>query len=86
MKKRQSGTTPPVLRHARHLLATTLLLSVAPVMAQDDSTHAFHLAAQPLNRTLLSIAAESGVALSYDPKLVESVNAAPVSGTLSANR
>ncbi|PXW28621.1 TonB-dependent receptor domain-containing protein [Paraburkholderia caballeronis] len=84
MKKRQTGTTPPVPRHALHLLATTLFLSAAPAMAQGGSTHAFHLAVQPLNRTLLSIAAESGVALSYDPKLVESVNAAPVSGNLTA--
>ncbi|CAG9226737.1 exported hypothetical protein [Paraburkholderia tropica] len=65
-------------------LSAALFLATGAALAQDAATHSFHLAAQPLNRTLLSIAAQSGVPLSYDPQLVAHVQAAPVSGDLTA--
>lgn len=85
MKEEQFGVlSPPLPRHILAILMTTLFLSTPAARAQDSDTHVFHLAAQPLNRTLLSIAAESGVALTYDPKLVEAISAAPVNGNLTA--
>jgi iron complex outermembrane receptor protein len=65
-------------------LAAALLLATGPALAQSTATHTFHLDTQPLSRTLLSIAAQSGVPLSYDPQLVAHLTAAPVNGELSA--
>ncbi|WP_321817205.1 MULTISPECIES: TonB-dependent receptor [unclassified Paraburkholderia] len=87
MKRTRNPVQPPGARRpssAIGALAAALLFVAGAALAQDTATHQFHLAAQPLNRTLLSIAAQSGVALSYDPKLVETVTAAPVSGELTA--
>ncbi|WP_144114009.1 TonB-dependent receptor domain-containing protein [Paraburkholderia sp. BCC1886] len=64
-------------------LAAALLLATGAAVAQTGQTQTYHFAAQPLNRTLLSIAAQSGVPLSYDPKLVETIVAAPVAGNLT---
>jgi iron complex outermembrane receptor protein len=65
-------------------LIAALLLSASVAHAQNVDRHVYHLAAQPLNRTLLVIATESGVPLSFDPKLVQAVSAAPVNGNLTA--
>ncbi|MEK6294195.1 MAG: TonB-dependent receptor [Paraburkholderia tropica] len=82
---RRSARRPASARNTLSIaLSAALFLAAGAALAQDASTHTFHLAAQPLNRTLLSIAAQSGVPLSYDPHLVEHVQAAPVSGALTA--
>lgn len=66
------------------ILAATHLLALPAALAQDATRHPYQLAGAPLDRTLLRIAAESGVALAYDPKLVESARSAPVNGNYSA--
>ena len=66
------------------ILAATQLLAQPAALAQDATRHPYELAGAPLDKTLLRIAAESGIALAYDPKLVESVRSAPVSGNYSA--
>jgi iron complex outermembrane receptor protein len=66
------------------ILAATQLLALPAALAQDATRHAYQLAGAPLDKTLLRIAAESGVALAYDPKLVESARSAPVNGNYSA--
>nr|WP_315249134.1 TonB-dependent receptor [uncultured Duganella sp.] len=71
-------------QHILAILAVTQLLALPAAMAQDATRHQYQLAGAPLDKTLLRIAAESGVALAYDPKLVESARSAPVNGTYSA--
>ncbi|MFS2002729.1 TonB-dependent receptor plug domain-containing protein [Duganella sp. CT11-25] len=66
------------------ILAATQLLALPAALAQDATRHPYQLAGAPLDKTLLRIAAESGVALAYDPKLVESARSAPVNGNYSA--
>jgi iron complex outermembrane receptor protein len=66
------------------ILAVTQLLALPAALAQDATRHAYQLAGAPLDQTLLRIAAESGVALAYDPKLVEAARSAPVNGNYSA--
>ncbi|WLE62882.1 TonB-dependent receptor [Burkholderia plantarii] len=75
---------PPIARRAASALATAVFMSAALAHAQGSAVHDFHLAAQPLNRTLLTIAAESGVPLVYDPALVAALKGAPVDGRLNA--
>ncbi|MEK6424284.1 MAG: TonB-dependent receptor [Burkholderia gladioli] len=74
---------PPLARRTLSMLTAALFMT-ATAHAQVNGVHAFHLAAQPLNRTLLTIAAESGVPLVYDPKLVATLSASPVDGKLTA--
>ncbi len=83
IKNKMHLAVPTSGQVARWLVAAQLL-AVPVVHAQDAGKHVYHLTAQPLNRSLLSIAAQSGVALAYDPKLVESVQAAPVNGAMTA--
>lgn len=66
------------------MLAATQLLALPAALAQDATRQPYQLAGAPLDKTLLRIAAESGVALAYDPKLVETARSAPVSGNFSA--
>lgn len=70
--------------HMLAILAATQLLALPAALAQDATRHPYQLAGAPLDKTLLRIAAESGVALAYDPKLVESARSAPVNGSFSA--
>lgn len=71
-------------QHILAILAVTQLLALPAALAQDATRHQYQLAGAPLDKTLLRIAAESGVALAYDPKLLESVRSAPVNGNYSA--
>lgn len=71
-------------QHILAILAVTQLLALPAALAQDATRHQYQLAGASLDKTLLRIAAESGVALAYDPKLLESVRSAPVSGNYSA--
>lgn len=71
-------------QHILAILAVTQLLALPAALAQDATRHQYQLAGAALDKTLLRIAAESGVALAYDPKLVDSVRSAPVSGNYSA--
>lgn len=71
-------------QHILAILAVTQLLALPAALAQDATRHQYQLAGAPLDKTLLRIAAESGVALAYDPKLVESARSAPVNGSYSA--
>jgi iron complex outermembrane receptor protein len=71
-------------QHILAILAVTQLLALPAALAQDATRHQYQLSGASLDKTLLRIAAESGVALAYDPKLVESARSAPVSGNYSA--
>ncbi|MET0266149.1 MAG: TonB-dependent receptor [Duganella sp.] len=66
--------------------AAVQLLAAPSALAQSpqSSRQAYQLAGAPLDQTLLRIAADSGVALVYDPRLVETARSAPVNGTYSA--
>lgn len=66
-------------------IPAAIQLLVAPAaLAQEQARQTYQLAGAPLDKTLLRIAADSGVALSYDPRLLETVRSAPVNGTYSA--
>jgi len=71
-------------QHILAILAVTQLLALPAALAQDATRHQYQLAGASLDKTLLRIAAESGVALAYDPRLVESVRSSPVNGNYSA--
>ncbi|WP_195763479.1 TonB-dependent receptor domain-containing protein [Duganella guangzhouensis] len=71
-------------QHILAILAVTQLLALPAALAQDATRHQYQLAGAPLEKTLLRIASESGVALAYDPKLLESARSAPVNGNYSA--
>jgi iron complex outermembrane receptor protein len=71
-------------QHILAILAVTQLLALPAALAQDAMRQQYQLAGAPLDKTLLRIAAESGVALAYDPRLLESVRSAPVHGNYSA--
>jgi iron complex outermembrane receptor protein len=70
--------------HTLAILAFTQLLALPAALAQDATRHPYQLAGAALDQTLLRIAAESGVALAYDPKLVEAARSEPVNGNYSA--
>jgi iron complex outermembrane receptor protein len=71
-------------QHILAILAVTQLLALPAALAQDATRHQYQLAGAPLDKTLLRIAAESGIALAYDPKLLESSRSTPVNGNYSA--
>jgi len=71
------------------LQQTTLALAVLAsfsvnATAQTAARADYRLPAAPLERTLLAIAADSGVAIAYDPSLLGGAYAAPVVGRYSA--
>jgi iron complex outermembrane receptor protein len=70
------------------LQKTTLALAVLaslsiPVTAQTTARTDYLLPAAPLEHTLLAIAADGGLPIAYDPKLLDGVRAAPVVGRYS---
>ena len=70
------------------LQKTTLALAVLASLslsaaAQTDARADYQLPAAPLERTLLAIAADSGVPIAYDPALLGGASAAPVVGRYS---
>jgi iron complex outermembrane receptor protein len=71
--------------HHKTLPALAVLagLSVS-APAQTTGRADYQLPAAPLERTLLAIAADSGVTVAYDPGLLEGARAAPVVGRYSA--
>lgn len=64
--------------------AAIQLLAAPAALAQEAARQTYQLAGAPLDETLLRIAADSGVALVYDPRLVEAARSAPVNGNYSA--
>ncbi len=62
----------------------TLPFLAAPVLAQNAPRIDYRLPAAPLDETLLRIAADSGIALAYDPALLGHATSAPVNGRFSA--
>ncbi|HEX8603063.1 MAG TPA: TonB-dependent receptor, partial [Pseudoduganella sp.] len=61
------------------VLASLPLAAAAQTAARTD----YRLPAAPLERTLLAIAADSGVSLAYDPRLLDGRRAVPVIGRYS---
>ena len=65
-------------------LALAVLASLAGTAAAQDAARSdYQLPAAPLERTLLAIAADSGVSIAYDPALLNGAHAAPVVGRYS---
>jgi iron complex outermembrane receptor protein len=71
--------------HHKTLPALAVLASLSvSAPAQTTGRADYQLPAAPLERTLLAIAADSGVTVAYDPGLLEGARAAPVVGRYSA--
>lgn len=62
-------------------------LASASAQAREPASarRQYHLAAAPLERSLLDIAAGAGMALVYDPQLLDAARSAPVEGAFSAS-
>ena len=82
-KRVADSRSAPLTRRAIAGLILAPCLAISTAHAQTPATQVYHLRAQPLNKTLLTIAGQSGIELAYDPALVASIDAAPVDGKLS---
>ena len=63
---------------------TSLSVPVTSAYAQSAAAQSYHLPSAPLDQTLLRIAQQSGLLISYEPALVKSLQSAPVEGNFTA--
>lgn len=63
---------------------TSLSVPVTSAYAQSAAAQSYHLPSGPLDQTLLRIAQQSGLLISYEPALVKSLQSAPVEGNFTA--
>ncbi|PPC74293.1 TonB-dependent siderophore receptor [Pokkaliibacter plantistimulans] len=68
------------------LLATAIALGSLSLQVQADSVQSFQVPAGPLAEVLLSIANQSGQAVSVDPSLVQGLQAPAVQGAMSVEQ
>ncbi|WP_258398426.1 TonB-dependent siderophore receptor [Herbaspirillum rubrisubalbicans] len=62
---------------------TSLSLPASSAYAQSVAEQSYHLPSAPLDETLLQIAKQSGLLISYGPSLVKSLQSAPVEGNFT---
>jgi iron complex outermembrane recepter protein len=62
------------------IAAAQLFAAHAALAQSNQSQQEYHLHRAPLDQTLLQIAKQSGVLISYDPVLVKSLQSAPIDG------
>src|SRR5215217_6746439 len=76
----------PLHKHSLTLavLATLPAVFAATCAQAQSARQEYQLPAAPLEQTLLTIAADTGVALAYDPRLLGSARSAPVVGRYNA--
>ncbi|MDN7499961.1 MAG: STN domain-containing protein [Paraburkholderia tropica] len=65
-------------------MAVAQTFTVSLTYAQDAELRTYHILSGPLDRTVIDIAKDAQLSISYDASLVRSLKSAPVNGAYSA--
>lgn len=82
----QTQRIKPSFRKSALAVAIGLTMMTSGVYAETTNPSRYQIPSGPLSTSLSSFAADSGIALSFDPKLTNGLTSAPVSGVMSADK